>query len=190
MVRSSISHHSQVTLIKFLLQSHILTLLFSNLQFDLLRFHSCNIVYFIYRAFALMSDSITIIKKKNENVDWKHCFNVLASIDFPEITSRRWIWVITTNHIVTYIVRIWFNMYQSWMIVYDDKRYRHIIVRIWFNVPIIVFDDERYRHIYGSNIIQCTNVSFRLLKLDTATSAQRVNAHALLEFIILSRNKA
>ena len=79
-------------------------------------------------------------------------------------------------------------MCQCWMIVYEDKRYRHIIVRIWFNVPIIVYDDERYRHIYGSNIIQCTNDSFRLLKLDIATSAQRMNAHALLAFITLSRN--
>ena len=86
MVRSSISHHSQVTLIKVLLQSHILTLLFSNLQFDLLRFHSCNIVYFIYRTFALMSDYITIIKqKKIRMLTEKHCFNVLESIDFPEI---------------------------------------------------------------------------------------------------------
>ena len=79
-------------------------------------------------------------------------------------------------------------MYQCWMIVYDDERYRHIIVRIWCNVPIIVYDDERYRHIYGSNIIQWTNDSFRLLKLDIATSAQRVNANALLAFITLSRN--
>ena len=72
---------------------------------------------------------------------------------------------------------------------YDDKRYRHIIVRIWFNVAIIgVYDDERYRHIYGSNIVQCTNDSFRLLKLDITTSGQRVNAHALLAFITLSRN--
>ena len=134
MVLSSISHHSQVTLINFLLQSHILTLLLSNLQFDLLHFHSCNIVYFIYRTCALMSDSITITKK-NKNVDWKHCFNVLASVDFPEITSRRWIWVMTTNDIVTYIVPI------------------------WFNVPIIVYDDERYRHIYCSNMAQCTNDS-------------------------------
>ena len=52
------------------------------------------------------------------------------------------------------------------------------------------YDDKRYRHIYSSNIIQCTNDSFRMLKLDIATSAQRVNAHAfrLLAFITLSRN--
>ena len=53
---------------------------------------------------------------------------------------------------------------------------------------MIVYGDERYRHIYGLNIIKCTNDSFRLLKLDIATSAQRVNAHALLAFIALSRN--
>ena len=55
---------------------------------------------------------------------------------------------------------------------------------------MIVYGDERYRHIYGLNIIKCirTNDSFRLLKLDIATSAQRVNAHALLAFITLSRN--
>ena len=62
------------------------------------------------------------------------------------------------------------------------------IVRIWLNAPMIVYDDERYRHIYGSNIIQCTNDSFRLLKLDMATSGQRVNANTLLAFITLSRN--
>ena len=53
---------------------------------------------------------------------------------------------------------------------------------------MIVYGDERYRHIYGLNIIKCTNDSFRLLKLDIATSAQRVNAHTLLAFITLSRN--
>ena len=162
MVRSSISHHSQVTLINFLLQSHILTLLLSNLQFDLLHFHSCNIVYFIYRTFALMSDSITIIKqKKSKNVDWKTLFQRFSE---HSLSSRRWIWVITTNDIATYMVRI------------------------RLNAPMIVYGDERYRHIYGLNIIKCTNHSFRLLKLDIATSAQRVNAHALLAFITLSRN--
>ena len=91
----------------------------------------------------------------------------------------------TTNDIVTYIVRIWFNVP---IIVYDDERYRHIYCSNMAQCTMIVYDDERYRHIYGSNIIQCTNDSFRLLKLDIGTSAQRVNAHTLLAFITLSRN--